>query len=70
MFFDYDNDADEDLYVVSGYLAGDPDVIPADPPEQPHVLLRNDGSGMFEDVSNGSGRGRPRDWTRQRIPRL
>ncbi len=55
MFFDFDNDADEDLYVVSGYLGGDPDVIPANPVEQPNVLLRNDGSGAFEDVSNGSG---------------
>ena len=55
MFFDYDNDADEDLYVVSGYLGGDPDVIPANPVEQPNVLLRNDGSGRFEDVSTGSG---------------
>ena len=55
MFFDYDNDADEDLYVVSGYLGGDPDVIPANPEEQPNVLLRNDGSGTFEDVSVGSG---------------
>ena len=55
MFFDYDNDADEDLYVVSGYLGGDPDVIPANPLEQPSVLLRNGGSGTFEDVSDGSG---------------
>ena len=55
MFFDYDNDADEDLYVVSGYLGGDPDVIPANPLEQPNVLLRNEGSGTFEDVSDGSG---------------
>ena len=55
MFFDYDNDADEDLYVVSGYLGGDPDVIPANPLEQPNVLLRNGGSGTFEDVSDGSG---------------
>lgn len=55
MFFDYDNDADEDLYVVSGYLGGDPDVIPANPVEQPNVLLRNDGSGTFEDVTDGSG---------------
>ena len=55
MFFDYDNDSDEDLYVVSGYLGGDPDVIPANPLEQPNVLLRNDGAGTFEDVSDGSG---------------
>ena len=55
MFFDYDNDADEDLYVVSGYLGGDPDVIPANPLEQPNVLLRNAGTGTFEDVSDGSG---------------
>ncbi len=55
MFFDFDNDSDEDLYVVSGYLGGDPDVIPANPLEQPNVLLRNDGAGTFEDVSDGSG---------------
>ncbi len=55
MFFDYDNDSDEDLYVVSGYLGGDPDVTPANPLEQPNVLLRNDGAGTFEDVSDGSG---------------
>lgn len=55
MFFDYDNDGDEDLYVVSGYLGGDPDVIPPNPVEQPNVLLRNQGGGTFDDVSEWSG---------------
>ncbi len=52
MFFDYDNDGDEDLYVVSGFLD-----IPQPPnaKEQPNVLLRNEGNGTFVDVSAGSG---------------
>jgi hypothetical protein len=50
-FFDYDNDLDEDLYVVSGFLnAGNID----NPEDQPNVLLRNDG-GTFTDISPGSG---------------
>ncbi len=52
-FFDYDNDGDEDLYVVSGYL-GD-DVQPANPLDQPNVLFRNDRDGSFLDISPGSG---------------
>ena len=52
MFFDYDNDGDEDLYVASGFLADDPEL---DLEKQPNVLLRNDGDGSFTDVSETSG---------------
>ena len=51
-FFDYDNDGDEDLYVVSGFLEGG---IVANPQEQPNVLLQNSGDGTFADVSPVSG---------------
>ena len=52
VFFDYDNDGDEDLYVVSGFL----DVPNVDNlKEQPNVLLKNQGNGTFADVSLGSG---------------
>ncbi|HIN06503.1 MAG TPA: hypothetical protein EYM65_09750, partial [Dehalococcoidia bacterium] len=48
VFFDYDNDGDEDLYVASGFLDNDP--LP-NRPEQPNLLLRNNGDGTFSDVS-------------------
>ena len=52
VFFDYDNDGDEDLYVSAGYL----DFFPDNNPEvQPNVLMRNDGDGTFTDVSGTSG---------------
>ena len=51
--FDYDNDGDEDIYAVSGFLRGDP--LPINPREQPNLLLRNRGDGVFADVSLGSG---------------
>ena len=51
VFFDYDNDGDEDLYVASGYL----DAFPNNDQSQPNVLLRNDGDGGFTDVSDKSG---------------
>ena len=51
VFFDYDNDGYEDLYVASGFLDTD------DPNrrEQPNLLFRNNGEGAFEDVSAVSG---------------
>ena len=51
VFFDYDNDGYEDLYVASGFLDTD------DPNrrEQPNLLFRNDGRGGFDDVSAISG---------------
>ena len=52
MFMDYDNDSDEDLYVVSGWLDAPQ---PINSKEQPNALLRNDGLGVFTDVSDGSG---------------
>ena len=51
MFLDYDNDGDEDLYVVSGFLDA-PGAINSR--EQPNALLRNEGDGTFLDVSAGS----------------
>lgn len=51
--FDYDNDMDEDLYVVSGWIKGTPRLTKSE--EQPNVLLRNRGDGTFENVSKGSG---------------
>jgi len=53
VFFDYDNDGKEDLYMVSGYLKGVPN--PVNPDKQKNVLLRNQSNGTFLDVSNGSG---------------
>ena len=52
VFFDYDNDGDEDLYVSAGYLDFFPD---NNPKAQPNVLMRNDGDGAFTDVSDVSG---------------
>ena len=52
VFFDYDNDRYEDLYVVSGFMAVD---WPDNPVEQHNLLMRNQGNGTFADVSAGSG---------------
>ena len=51
VFFDYDNDGHEDLYVASGFL----DTDDINRREQPNLLFRNDGAGGFADVSGVSG---------------
>ena len=53
VFFDYDNDGDEDLYAASGYLKVRP--MPGNAKLQPNVLMRNNGDGTFTDVSLSSG---------------
>ena len=67
MFMDYDNDGDEDLYVVSGYLDAPQ---PRNSKEQPNALLRNDGDGTFSDVFGQQRRGRRRHRPRRRVHRL
>ena len=52
VFFDYDNDGWEDLYVASGHLDSDRFTNHR---HQPNLLLRNTGLGTFEDVSSISG---------------
>ncbi len=56
VFFDYDNDGFEDLYIVSGYLRlPGVDDVPAYLREQHNVLLRNKGDGTFTNLSVVSG---------------
>ena len=52
VFFDYDNDADEDLYIASGYLKDANQVLRR---QQPNLLLENNGDGTFRDLSPASG---------------
>ena len=52
VFFDYDNDGWEDLYVASGHLDSDPFTNHR---HQPNLLLRNTGEATFENVSSISG---------------
>ena len=53
-FFDYDNDGDLDIFVTNGSTFQElkqPEVLIA----QPDALFRNDGDGMFADVSESTG---------------
>ncbi len=57
-FFDYDNDGDLDIYLVQGgeiARAAGPTGSAGDNAQYRNRLLRNDGSGRFDDVSEGSG---------------
>ena len=56
VFFDYDNDGFEDIYMVSGYLRlPGVDDVPSYLREQHNVLLRNKGDGTFNNLSVVSG---------------
>ena len=56
MFFDYATTMPTRTCTLSAATwVATPIAIPANPLEQPNVLLRNGGSGTFEDVSDGSG---------------
>jgi len=46
---DYDNDGDLDMYLTTGTWGND------DIKNQPGVLYRNDGTGIFEDVTKAAG---------------
>ncbi|MDP7627766.1 MAG: FG-GAP-like repeat-containing protein [SAR202 cluster bacterium] len=50
VFFDYDNDGDEDLYVVSGDFRGISKFMSTT--YQPNALLQNRGDGTFIDISS------------------
>ena len=57
-FFDYDNDGDEDLYVVNGHI--DEDIELFDPQAkyaQRDQLYRNESDGTFVDISENAGPG-------------
>ncbi|HWL95326.1 MAG TPA: CRTAC1 family protein [Phycisphaerae bacterium] len=53
-FFDYDNDGDQDIFLVNGTHW--PDKMPkGDGPLPTSALYRNDSKGNFENVTKGSG---------------
>ncbi|MEE3234663.1 MAG: tetratricopeptide repeat protein [Candidatus Latescibacterota bacterium] len=57
-FFDYDNDGDEDLYVVNGHI--DEDIERFDPQArypQRDQLYRNESDGTFVEISEDAGTG-------------
>ena len=56
LFFDYDNDGDEDLFVANGHILTDLKLHDGTTgAEQPDQLFDNDGRGRFVDVSASSG---------------
>ncbi len=57
-FFDYDNDADMDLFIANGHLQDRIEEIDESTTYlEPNQLFRNNGDGSFEDVSEESGPG-------------
>lgn len=56
-FFDYDNDTDLDLAIVNGAVLDNIAYFRDSTYPQLNLLLRNDGSGHFEDVGEYAGEG-------------
>jgi hypothetical protein len=55
-FFDYDNDGNEDLVVVNGHINQVIETTRADVKyEEPVLLLRNDGNGIFHNMRDHAG---------------
>jgi enediyne biosynthesis protein E4 len=54
-FFDFDNDGDQDLLLVNGLSHWPWDEDAAEGSEATMALYRNDGTGKFDDVTDGSG---------------
>jgi len=55
-FIDFDNDSWPDIMVASGHIYTSIDTLPGEPRYvEPFVLFRNNGKGVFEDVSSSSG---------------
>lgn len=52
-FFDYDNDGDQDILLVNGNHW--PDKVTKDKPRPTSALYRNNGKGVYENVTAGSG---------------
>ena len=57
-FFDYDNDADMDLFIANGHLQDNIEKIePHTKYFEPNQLFRNNGDGTFTDISAEAGPG-------------
>jgi hypothetical protein len=55
-FFDYDNDGDQDLFIVNGHpLYSIKESIEGESSEQVDLLLENQRDGIFSDISQKSG---------------
>ncbi len=57
-FFDFDNDADKDVFVANGHLQDRiEDLQPSLSYKQPNQLYQNQGDGTFNDISEKAGPG-------------